>query len=474
MEVNQLILYFSWAFAFCCLVIFMTINYVVYLRNRDKVFFWYAIYSFCVLIYVFTKNRLLGDGFNDLLETPLMKSFNWYIQILYYNAYFVFSIKFLDLDMHHPKIVKYIYRYQKIIIGFSSFLFLLNVIGVLHYMHFVNYAIFVFLPLNVGCAIFLIYLAFKVPDYSKYYFVAGSVIYVILALTAMYHTIGRKESDIILPIVYFFFAIILESCIFTYGLGQRVARVYREKIQYEKDLNTTKEELNQRLKLIITEEQQSNALLKERNEKQKLATEVAQLQTKVIRSQMNSHFIFNVLNSIKLFIVENKNDEASLYLGKFSKFIRKILDGSFYEKNTLDKELETVSLYLSIEKMRFNNTFNYQVQVEDNVNTAAHKIPNLLLQPFVENALKHGLMHKKEDKFLWISVHKNSDHSCRVSIKDNGIGRAKSASIPKPKRESHGLHIVQNRIEVFNRIQNTNIHLKINDLEEGTEVVIYL
>src|SRR5690606_19709339 len=124
---------------------------------------------------------------------------------------------------------------------------------------------------------------------------------------------------------------------------------------------------------------------------------IVTLEQEMLRNQMNPHFIFNSLNSIKLFIINHEKDNAVYYLNKFSKLIRKILIASTEKEISLQDELDTMSLYMNIENMRFSNKINYQVHIDETVNPSVIKVPSLILQPFLENALWHGLSSKPGD-----------------------------------------------------------------------------
>jgi len=204
------------------------------------------------------------------------------------------------------------------------------------------------------------------------------------------------------------------------------------------------------------------------------------LEQDMLRSQMNPHFIFNSLNSIKLYIINNEKENAVYYLNKFSKLIRKILVASTEKEITLAEELETMALYMNIENIRFSNEINYKHTVDDTVNLNQVKVPSLVLQPFLENALWHGLSPKKMDKSIYIEVSKLADDFVRITITDNGIGREASAKIKQNKllkRKSLGIDLTKQRLANFSRHYTNSYKLNIEDLHEkneaqGTRVII--
>jgi LytS/YehU family sensor histidine kinase len=212
-----------------------------------------------------------------------------------------------------------------------------------------------------------------------------------------------------------------------------------------------------------------------RNEKR-----IITLEQEMLRNQMNPHFIFNSLNSIKLYIINNEKENAVYYLNKFSKLIRKILVASTEKEISLEDELETMALYMNIENIRFSNEIKYQVNIDPNINTSTIKVPSLILQPFLENAIWHGLSAKSKDREIQMSIAKKDRSHVLISITDNGIGRAASQKIKnekKLKRQSVGLEITKARLENFSKNYNDDYNLEIVDLIEdgkptGTTILV--
>jgi len=182
------------------------------------------------------------------------------------------------------------------------------------------------------------------------------------------------------------------------------------------------------------------------------------LEQDLLRIQMNPHFIFNALNSIKLYIINNEQKNAVHYLNKFSKLIRKILD-----------ELETMDLYMSIENIRFSNEIKHETLVDPSINLDTIKVPPLVLQPFLENSIWHGLSSKKGSKKILISVHQSNKEFIEISIEDNGIGRTESAKIKADKvihRKSIGINLTKERLTNFVKNFQHSFSLSYDDLKD--------
>ncbi|WCO01964.1 tetratricopeptide repeat-containing sensor histidine kinase [Psychroserpens ponticola] len=219
-----------------------------------------------------------------------------------------------------------------------------------------------------------------------------------------------------------------------------------------------------------------------RNRQLQQEKQILTLEQDMLRSQMNPHFIFNSLNSIKLYIINNEKENAVYYLNKFSKFIRKILVASTEKEISLEDELATMKLYMNIENIRFSNEISFDVYVEDNINTASIKVPSMILQPFLENALWHGLSSKKEDdKKIKLNVSQTNAEFVTICIEDNGIGRIRSAEINKGKllkRKSVGISLTKARLANFSKDFTYDYQIRIEDLYDtnqnaiGTKIIV--
>lgn len=202
-----------------------------------------------------------------------------------------------------------------------------------------------------------------------------------------------------------------------------------------------------------------------KNEKQLLT-----LESTMLRSQMNPHFLFNSLNSIKLYIINNEKKNAVHYLNKFSKLIRKILEASSVREISLADELETVQLYMNIENIRFNEEIDFKVIIDENVDIHNIKIPSLILQPFLENSLWHGLSSKEGQKSIELRIRKENQYYTNITISDNGIGRETSERNKKNrviKRKSVGIKITKERLANFSKDYQNNFTVDIFDLHDA-------
>jgi ligand-binding sensor domain-containing protein len=211
--------------------------------------------------------------------------------------------------------------------------------------------------------------------------------------------------------------------------------------------------------------------------------EMSKIELKALRSQMNPHFIFNSLNSIQHYIFNTKSDEAIKYLNKFARLVRIILNNSERPTVTVGDDLEALKLYLELEQMRFEDKFDYEIIVDESVDVDYDIMPPLLMQPYVENAILHGLNPKPVKGKLTIKL--SSENNFLIcTIADNGIGRDKASEIrrtmPVKKYKSLGMKITEDRLKILNEINNSQLSVTITDLKGagneslGTKVELFV
>ncbi|HEY4194757.1 MAG TPA: tetratricopeptide repeat protein [Mucilaginibacter sp.] len=219
---------------------------------------------------------------------------------------------------------------------------------------------------------------------------------------------------------------------------------------------------------------------KDAREKQSHAefkTRVAETEMKVLRSQLNPHFIFNSLNSIGDYVARNDKETADTYLTRFAKLMRMILENSEHESISLADDLKVLELYIQLEALRLGHKLLYTIAVDVDIDTELTVVPPMLLQPFVENSIWHGISPKNGDGRITIRVKKNGD-MIEYMVEDNGIGRKRSEELKKNKtaldRRSFGIKVIQSRIHILNEAKQTDAKVELTDMDEGTKVSIKL
>lgn len=218
-----------------------------------------------------------------------------------------------------------------------------------------------------------------------------------------------------------------------------------------------------------------------KNIRVEFAKKLAGIKLRSLRDQMNPHFLFNCMNTIEAYIIENRPDEATAFLQKFSKLIRATLENSQYETILIKKEVEALELYIQLEEVRVSHRFSHTFEIEPLLLEQPYTIPPLLIQPYVENAILHGLRHKREGQgLLRVSLFVQHEQ-LQCVIEDNGVGRQKAAAIQtnRPeKKQSLGMKFTSERLAVMSEISSIPCQMDVIDLADnghtGTKVVLTL
>jgi sensor histidine kinase YesM len=383
-----------------------------------------------------------------------------HVEYLIIISYLLFFNSFLDLKQHSPVL----YKAVKYMIGFVSAICLLGIylifsqpaIGYVFY----DYAFYVTQVLFYG--LFIVTALTKIPN--KKLLLAGSLLLAVFALYAVIVSqLGKANANDLwqTPTLIYGMGVFVELIFVSLALSQR-----NRQIEAAKQLLEKEKEFEAKRMVDITNS---------------FKQQIAQTEIAALRAQMNPHFIFNCLNSIQYFTAKNDSESASNYLSKFSKLIRLVLENSRSEKVTLQNELETLRLYIEMEAMRFQNKLSYRLNINQDIDQDYIQIPPLLLQPFVENAIWHGLMHKEEGGTIVIDVTTDDFKSLHITITDDGIGRQKAAEFKSKtatKNKSFGMKVTAERIELINQLYKTETQIQIIDLKNadgfgvGTKVII--
>ncbi len=462
--------------------LFAAYNYYLY---RHVSFIWYISYTIAAFFsgLHWMDIRLGMHIFSPLLHDIIFSVFIYLIPVLY--SFFVGSM--LQLNIHFKKewiIVKFLVfvciiqmTLQLLEVRFGWFPFNLNYYGIF-------LTPFSIILLNI----FLLILTFKSKDPVKWFLFSGIISLLVLwcmPLLNLYTPPTNINYELFLiinfPIVFLLLGLFIETSCFSFALTYRSKLVWLEKNTLQQNYNL---KLQTALQQRTIELEEQNKLVEAQKIKQvqtEFEHKIAQTEMIALRAQMNPHFIFNCLNSIKLYTLENDSQTASEYLTKFSQLIRLVLENSRSEKVTLQKELETLKLYIELEAMRFKNKVHYKINVVPHIDQQYVEIPPLLLQPYVENAIWHGLMHKSEGGSITIDISQPEEFLLHIEISDDGIGRdlakehkSKSAT----RQKSFGLKMTAERLEAINYIYQTKTEVKIINLKDtngnasGTKVII--
>ncbi len=220
---------------------------------------------------------------------------------------------------------------------------------------------------------------------------------------------------------------------------------------------------------------------RKQEEQTRINKKFAELELQALQAQMNPHFVFNALGAIQYFIQNNDAVAADSFLAKFAKLMRLFLESSKNRYIPLSEEIKLLSLYIELEQMRFRGKFEANIQVDEDLDVHDKELPSILLQPFVENAINHGLFHKNSKGNLTIKFNEKADETLVCTIEDNGVGRVKAAQLKQSSAKTHksrGMQIVDERLEVLKLVDALSIAIKVEDLQDdkgaasGTRVTI--
>jgi signal transduction histidine kinase len=456
--------------------------------GRDQSLLYYTLYVACCLLAA-AVHVDVRFGFGWLyphLPVSVLRPTAYPLSIPLINAfYLLFVVQLLDIKKRHPGIKKLL-RGLLILLLVQQLIFAVELFYGKHVFAGNIYALYVLLPPG---AILLLLLGLIARSNSpvKRYLLSGSLSLVVISITPalsnlyVHHLPAGLEVFINYLPFWSYLGLTTECFCFALALAYRGRLVELENSRLQQRYTQQlEEELAQRTQEIEAKNRELEARRIAQLE-QDFEQKLAQTEMTALRAQMNPHFIFNCLNSIKFFATSNNGTLAADYLTRFSRLIRLVLENSRSEKVTLQNELAALELYLEMEAMRFNHKLSYQLQVGPEIDAAFVEIPPLLLQPYVENAIWHGLMHKKDGGTVVVRLQQPSEDALLVTITDNGVGRARAAELKSKsatKHKSFGMKVTSERIQLINQLYQSHTRVEVHDRVDahgeaaGTEVVI--
>lgn len=492
-------------------------TFAQFLLNRDAPYGWYALYLLVTAIWLWQSThvwlngtalagvRLGGTPPSDQLQPPDPTIVSACMMLLKYGmivSYILFIGHLLEVPRQQPRLQ----RWTRYFVRFYSLSVLVLLAGLFmpnaarwHStgLAYVNIGIDVLI--YAGLLFLIIRMLRNKHPLMRYVLTGfGLILSAAMAATFLKYT-GLPATDqlVRMPMFYVVVATLLEILCFSLVLGRRFQLNKDEKIQTQQQLigqleaNRQLQQMHS-LELAQTLAQREAEVLTKAHELEEqrisqlqsdFVRQIAEAEMAGLRSQMNPHFIFNCLNSIKLYATENDSEKASDYLTKFSRLIRLVLENSRSERVTLQNELEMLRLYTDLEIMRFKQKLSFSIDIDAGIDTQFTEIPPLLIQPYVENAIWHGLMHKPEGGTVHVRATQPQENLLQLTITDDGVGRARAAEL-KSKSASHhksfGLKMTSERIALINQFYQTHTQITINDLvyadgqPAGTEVTLQI
>jgi len=420
------------------LFILFLYHFLIFFQNKNRLYLYYSLYLLAITTY-FLLDLVTED------TKSVLKFLSFPIQFLAFAAYFALSRYLFDLKNHLINWDKYFS------IAIKVLLILAPLFAVTGYYFGNVFQVRIFKMVAPGLIIFTFYSYFmvvrKIEDKYSIYFVIASLIYIFLGIFSFSELFIGRDYYInrgVQPMFFVYLGAFIQSIIFSVIIGIIIKRIQ----QKSKDA-----EIRLAVKL----------------------KEMEELKMTALQSQMNPHFLFNSLNSINNFVIKSEVEKASDYITKFSKLIRAILNSSSSPTSTLFEELGILALYVKLEQMRVTGGFDFIVETDENLDLDKIKVPSLFLQPFIENAIWHGIMKKEGDKEIRLTI-TQKEGSVLCEVLDNGIGYKKTQEVTNlsVKRKFYGAEATESRIKML--YKNTDVHIETNDIstpeQTGTLVTI--
>lgn len=476
MEVDEIINFLKdsnnngFGFLVVVVLFYLFIFFLIQYFHHKKLFYlWYSLYALLngINLLKYVENVFFSSFFNTETGIQISKYIHFPSQLLGALLFTYFLIEIMQLKKAYPRLtrlISYFYTTVSIIYLFLCGLYALHS----NYFFIGFFHGYIFIPLSYLVFFFIFYMIYHQKMVIKWYIISGMSVLVITYFIITYFSMDSIRSKNESLYVYYI-GILIESLLFALAIGLEQKALYTEKSIIQKkyisqleENQMIKESINRTLSEELAQTKSdvveiSAEAQKERTEKltMKFENKFSQLRLDALRSQMNPHFIFNALNSIKSYTVDNNQEKAIYYLSKFSKLIRSILESSREEQVTLEAELKILKMYIEIENDRFKNDIQYVLEVDQTIDPHTIKVPALFLQPFVENAIWHGLSTKKGKKEIRIKISKLAvQEYIEISIQDNGIG--KKASMEKAMENPFtknpiGLSLTRDRLDLFSK-----------------------
>jgi sensor histidine kinase YesM len=470
---------------FFMVFVFGFIKYLVF--GKDKAYLYYALFGLASVIGGIAKAEnppLELSSFENLRGTE----FSHFIMEITIMMQGLFILEVLQLKFKYPRIARFI---KWVILT----RFLLNIIPLIFWIvsHSNPPIVIVIWTYNfylyfLFMLSWVLYLATIRKGFYKFIFLGALTMlmaFILLGLIQTFPAWFSVDENRVMNV-----AVVIDMCFYFTGLAYRDRQVEKDKVIFQeqliKQLEENKElqekftgELQQQVQEKTTELIEQRKALEIEKEAKLLADfnqKFSESELKALRAQMNPHFVFNILNTIESYALDNNKEAASVMIQKFSRLTRLVLENSMNQLVPFENDLNSLQLYIELEQMRYADKFMVVYNIQERIVEGDYLIPPMIIQPFVENAILHGLRNKADGNgILKLSASLQTEYII-VQVEDNGIGRAKAAESKANNpihKSSVGIKVTQDRISIFNNLNpDRKANVEIQDLHEGTRVVI--
>lgn len=489
-EFNRLNIILSIVYLTGIIVVFIFIL-LQYVSLREDVYKYYLLFLLAQLFFglvVLIKSPIRYMNFG-LYYPKLFYYANESSQFLFIGVYALFIIHLFNFNKEYG-IGRFMLRLAYFCFGYAVFSLIFMLTGPSIEMRYRMFDIirFIIVPINIYLIIWIVW---KVKEpLVNYFIIAHLFFFAGTAISVVAQIVGLDKD----PSSIFYFenslnvifqmGLLGEVVCFSLALALRIKILQEEReestlayINQLKENELIKERMNRELDIKVretTEELKAIHTEMERQREREITLEfsrkIQEMEMLTLRNQMNPHFLFNSMNAIKHMILTHRFDEGINYLDDFSGLLRKVLQSSKRQTITVEEELEILELYLSLEKARMGEELEVVIDIDNRELLSQYLIPGLLLQPFVENAIWHGLLPSKK-KTKTLNIKFETEPNLKISIEDNGVGR-QASQVKKEEvismHQSMGMKIAENRLKLFNQTHNFNIIFDIIDLKSNS------
>lgn len=454
--------------------LFGVMAFILFCIARINIYLYYSLFAFVISFYYANKVAYLSNALYGLIGIDGIHLLNNCIQpiMYYYLTLFVYEIlEVKHRDRFFARLLIYFTRLSLIAAvliaitffidqGFSESVYNLYRLIIILFSGYITF-----------------YLILKRFNTATVIIGYSNLFLIIMGSIAMITSIKGIVVNGIAPLDYFTIGMVVFITGVTAALGLRARDTELERISAKESIIELERNAKEKLESDLQVSQ-----LRERNNQ--VERDLADLELLVLRNQLNPHFLYNSMNTLKLYILNNENIDAAKFIDRFSGLFRKVLNNSRQRLITLSDEIQAMEQYLDLERIRFRDAFTYSIEVDESIDPTFTRIPPMIFQPFLENSINHGIgLNENRAGHISINIAPVNDEYYRVTIVDNGVGREYAQKIKTNKISSHkslGTQIIEDRLTAINKLYNYHSYFEYTDLyndnntANGTRVDVIL
>lgn len=445
------------------MLLFGILSFVMFGLSKLKIYLFYSLHALMISIYYLNKVPYISDAMYTLIGIDGLHVLNNTVQPLMYYYLTLFILEFIDPDKKDALGVKMIVYYSKVCLVSSALIFILFYINKDISEHYYNlYRLF-----TIVYSLFIsIYLVTR-KDISMRLIGYSNIILLILGSLAMYNSLTGIIWAGIAPLDFFTIGMLIFKTGITSALGVKARSNELERLRARESLIKLERQAKNKLEVDLQ-------MIKLREKNSQIEKDISELELMVLRNQLNPHFLYNSMNTLKLYILNNENLDAAKFIDRFAGLFRKVLNNSRQRLINLEDEVKAMDQYLELEQIRFRNSFDYKISIDQSLDPSFIRIPPMIFQPFLENSINHGISHLSDQEGLIELVIEALDHEYyKVIIKDNGVGREytkKNKTRRLTNHKSLGTQIIEDRLTAINRLYESSAFFEYTDLYDSKGV----